>query len=550
MMKKVGLLAYILIAMAANAFAQTSYYWVKFTDKNNNGYSIASPQAFLSIKSIDRRIKSNIAIDESDLPITQSYIDAITPYTERIVHRLKWINVAVIAVDESTFNPNSIRQLSFVDSLNKIEFIPSRSAKAKFEEVYPVVDQNYYYPNTTYGIAYRQANMLNTDLLHQIGHRGNGVIIAIMDNGFNNVDNIRGFDSIRTHILATWDFVNNDNNVYDGGIHGTNVLSCIGGNIKGKYLGTAPDASFLLLQSEDTGGEWVMEEYNWAAAAEWADSAGADLFSTSLGYTEFDNGTGSHTYADLSGDKTVITHAANQAFDKGILVINSAGNEGNEDWYYIGAPADGNKVMAVGAVDSAEIIAAFSSRGPRPDGVIKPDVCAQGVRSAVITANGDIGYSAGTSFSCPTLAGSAASLWSAFPSKTPKEIYDAIMISCDRFWLPNNDYGYGIPDFYTAYQLLKSDYNSKIFTDNYKVTVFPNPSSQVLYIAVSDALEKNYSIELYDMLGNKVLEQEIFIRGGTYELVQLKNYSNIPAGKYLLVFDGRRSQTVKVIKGN
>lgn len=539
----------IVLFAASQASAQTSYYWVKFTDKNNNGYTVNTPQQFLTQRAIDRRTKANIAIDESDLPITQTYINAIAPYTENIVHRLKWINTVVIAVTDSTFNPDDIKQFSFVDSLNKIEFPPSRSAKQKFEDPYPVIDQHYVYPNP-YGMAYRQANMLNADLLHQSGHKGKDIIIAVMDNGFYNVNNIKGFDSIRTQILATWDFVHNDGNVYDGGGHGTNVLSCIGGQVKDRYLGTAPDASFFLLQSEDDGAEWVMEEYNWAAAAEWADSAGADIFSTSLGYTDFDDDIGSHTYTDLTGDKTVITHASNQAFNKGILVINSAGNEGANSWHYVSAPADGINVMAVGAVDSAEIIAGFSSRGPSFDNRIKPDVCAQGVRSAVITSGGDLGYSGGTSFSCPILAGAAASLWSALPEKTAQEIFDAIMITCDRFWTPNNDYGYGIPNFYNAYLLLKSDYNSKIYSDKYTVTVFPNPSRQALYVAVSNAEEKNHTIALYDMVGNKVLEQELYIRNGTYEMVSLQGFSNLAAGKYILVFNGQKENTVKIIKGN
>ena len=541
----------IVLFAASQASAQTSYYWVKFTDKNNNGYTVNTPQQFLTQRAIDRRTRANIAIDESDLPITQTYINAIAPYTENIVHRLKWINTVVIAVTDSTFNPDDIKQFSFVDSLNKIEFPPSRSAKQKFEDPYPVIDQHYVYPNP-YGMAYRQANMLNADLLHQSGHKGKDIIIAVMDNGFYNVNNIKGFDSIRTQILATWDFVHNDGNVYDGGGHGTNVLSCIGGHVKDRYLGTAPSASFFLLQSEDDGAEWVMEEYNWAAAAEWADSAGADIFSTSLGYTDFDDDIGSHTYADLTGDKTVITHASNQAFEKGILVINSAGNEGANSWHYVSAPADGINVMAVGAVDSAEIIAGFSSRGPSFDNRIKPDVCAQGVRSAVITSGGDLGYSGGTSFSCPVLAGAAASLWSAFPQKTATEIYTAIMATCDRKETPDNEYGYGIPNFYMAFLMLRSDSNTNIFAPDYNLAVFPNPSTNVLYIALSHAASRDYSFELYDMLGNKVLNQDkhIYIReDNEYGIFKLPGYENLAAGKYVLIFDGDRKHPLHLIKG-
>lgn len=534
------------MVIALHTSAQTEYYWVKFADKNNNAYSITSPQAFLSIKSIERRTKQGIALDESDLPITQSYINSIAPYTLSIVHKLKWINTVVIAVNESSFNADSIRQFSFVDSLHKIEFPPSRSVSAKFEDPLPLVNHYFEYPNK-YGIAYRQANMLNTDLLHQLGHRGNGVVVAVMDNGFNNVNNIDGFDSVRSRILGTWDFVNHEANVYTGGGHGTNVLSCIAANIPGKYLGTAPDASFYLLQSEDDGAEWIMEEYNWAAAAEWADSAGAEVFSTSLGYTKFDDDIGSHTYADLTGDKTVITHAGNIAFSKGILVINSAGNEGGGDWKYISAPADGDSVMAIGAVDSAEVLAGFSSRGPRPDGRIKPEVCAMGIRSAVLTINGDIGYSQGTSFSCPTLAGSAASLWGAFPDKTAREIYDVILASADRYNMPDNDYGYGIPDFYAAYLMLKGP---ELLEQDNGISVSPNPSNNMLYVTIRGGMAGVHELELYDMYGRLLLSQKEYMRNDTPGMFILQGYSNLAAGKYVLRVNGNRKQTVKVLKSN
>lgn len=555
MVKKLSIAKYLLvvtiIVCALYTQAQTSYYWVKFSDKNNNWHSLSVPQTFLSFKSIERRTKQGIALDETDLPISDYYIEKIAPYTERIVHKLKWINTVVIAVSDNTFSADSILQFSFVDSLNKIEFPPSRSAKEKYEEITAaVVDHNYVYPNK-YGIAYSQANMLNADLLHQLGYRGNGVTIAVMDNGFSNVNNIRGFDSIRTRILGTYDFVNHDEDVYIGGSHGTNVLSCIGGNIRNQYLGTAPDASFFLLQSEDTQAEWVMEEYNWAAAAEWADSAGAQIFSTSLGYTDFDDGIGDHTYADLTGDKTVITHAGNMAFDKGILVINSAGNEGANAWHYVSAPADGNKVMAVGAVDSTETIAAFSGRGPLPDGTIKPDVCAQGVRSAVITTFGDLGFSGGTSFSCPTLAGSAASLWGAFPDKSAQEISDAIKASCDRYLSPDNDYGYGIPDFYNAYlMLIQETDSSDVLPVGYGIKVFPNPSYNELYVSVFDAQETINYIDVVDMMGRIVLKQDhVFVREKTYGVIRIDEYANLAPGKYILRINGDKKKTVKVVKG-
>ncbi|MCW5909072.1 MAG: S8 family peptidase [Chitinophagales bacterium] len=534
----------------ATSFSQDNYYWVKFTDKQNNNHTIANPSTFLTAASIERRQIQNIAVNESDLPITESYIDSLAPYIVELKHRLKWFNMAVVKLINETYT-DSIIKFPFVDTLGKIEFPPSRAtdADSKFEEVYPLVNQNYVYPNK-YGIAYHQAKMLNTDLLHQLNERGKGVLVAVMDNGFVNVNNIKGFDSVRSRILATYDFVNNETNVYNDGGHGTNVFSCIAGNIPNQFLGTAPDASFFLLTTEDNGREWVMEEYNWAAAAEWADSAGAKIFTTSLGYTTFNGDTGNHTYNDLDGNTTIITRAGNMAFGKGILVLNSAGNEGSAPWHYISAPADGDSILAVGAVDSAELIAGFSGRGPTVNGKIKPDVCAQGVKSAVLTVGGDVGYSGGTSFSCPIMAGSAASLWGAFPDKTANDIKVAIIVSCPTFWYPDNEYGYGIPNFYTAYWLLKTDYNQNILKVTDDVIVYPNPFTNELNMILYGGKEdKTHLFEIFDMAGRKVFEKQIFIRDHTFELLQAEEARNLAAGKYILRLNRNKNYSHVIIKG-
>jgi len=296
-----------------------------------------------------------------------------------------------------------------------------------------------------------------------------------------------------------------------------------------------------------------MEEYNWAEAAETADSIGAQLFSTSLGYSVFDilgtemgvvDTLGSHTYADLNGDKTVITHAGNQAFSKGILVFNSAGNEGQEPWHYIIAPADGDSILAVGAVDSNGVIAPFSSYGPNSAGVIKPDLCAQGSNSAVVFSPGQDGYpggtlgrSSGTSFSCPILAGCAASLWSAFPTKTAREIKDAIVISANRFWTPDNQYGYGIPNFYTAYLLLQTDYNANILQPDQQPAVFPNPFTDQLYLSMYSQQNQNHLIEIFNLLGQLVYSQQFFVRQQTYDIQSLDNVGSLAEGEYIIRLD-------------
>src|SRR5258706_324851 len=248
--------------------------------------------------------------------------------------------------------------------------------------------------------ALHQLQMINGDFLHSLGYRGKGMLIAVMDAGFNNANTIPVFQDLiaDNRILATHDFVQGDSNVYGHHFHGTAVLSCMAAHLPGYMIGTAPDAEYILLRTEDAATEYIIEEYNWACGAEYADSAGADVFNTSLGYTTFDDPLYNHTYADMNGDSAVITIAADIAASKGILVVNSAGNSGGGPWNYIGAPADGDSVLTVGGVDSLKVIYARSSHGPSFDGRVKPNACAQGLNAYLDFANAAFGYGSGTSF--------------------------------------------------------------------------------------------------------------------------------------------------------
>lgn len=620
------LLAFLYLTIAP-AIAQNNKYWVRFKDKSNNTYSLSNPAQFLSQASIDRRTRQNIPLNETDLPVSESYIQGISPYISYLQHRLKWTNTVVVDMSgalsfrtdttaaardtlvvadsfsaviydtvvihknallsnnsyifsydtarsrkivRDTVSPpfgkvyvrdtiwlndvitrnniDSIMALPFVDTIALIQYDMHRSAMAtrKFEQVQPQVNQAISYPSK-YGAAYHQINMVNADLLHQMGFTGQGIAISVMDNGFSQADHIAAYDSVRPRILATWDFVNNEPNVYNDGSHGENTFSCMAANLPNKFIGTAPGADYYLFTTEDDGAEWIMEEYNWAAAAEVADSLGSQLFSTSLGYTEFDGGLGSHTYADLTGNKTVITRAANTAFSKGILVLNSAGNEGQKTWRYIAAPADGDSVLAIGGVDSTRKLSGFSSRGPNAVGRVKPDICAQASSSAVITTGGTPGYSNGTSFSCPIMAGCAASLWSAFPDKSAREIYDAIVVSADRFWTPDSSYGYGIPNFYNAYLFLKTNYNGKILRVTDNAVVFPNPFTNELNVSLFNTEMKEHKLELFDMQGRKVYGNDFMIRDKTFEIIKI-DAGLLQQGVYTLRLDGNDGMIKQLIK--
>ena len=547
MKKQISLL--LLIGFSLSVFCQRNYYWIKFKDKNNNSYSLNNPQQFLSQRSVDRRTIQHLNLDSTDLPISQMYVDGITPFISELKYRLKWINCVVVKID-SAAQFDSLKQLTFVDSIGGIEFSPARSLlkQNKFEDVFPV-DAHVIYPSK-YGAAYHQINMLNADPLHRMGYRGKDIIISMMDNGFENVDANPAYDSVRSRILYTWDYVNNEVNVSNEGGHGALSFSCIGSNLPDQFIGTAPDASFILNHTEDNGHEWVMEEYSWQAAAEAADSAGANIFSTSLGYTQFDNNYGNHSYQDLTGDKTVMTHAGNMAFKKGIIVLNSGGNEGTSAWHFISAPADGDDILAVGAVDMNGRLANFSGRGPNAKGKIKPDLCAQGVSSAVVNTNASIGSSNGTSFSCPILAGCVASLWSAFPDRSAIEVRNAVMVSSDLFRQPNDSLGYGIPDFYKAFIFLKTNYSGDILHFSNEVLAFPNPFGNELSVCLfhNDSLGQTHTIELFNLLGQKVYSTDTYLPPNNFGILRLEGVNALEVGEYVMRIDGDKSQTLKIVK--
>jgi hypothetical protein len=254
--------------------------------------------------------------------------------------------------------------------------------------------------------------------------------------------------------LGTWDFASNENEVYGDGEHGTMVLGCMAGFVENKFLGTAPLASYWLFRTEDGATETVVEEYNWISAAEFADSAGVDIINSSLGYTTFDKGIGSYSYEDMNGKTAIISRGADKAVEKGIFVVNSAGNSGNDKWKYIGAPADAEKVFSIGAITKTKERARFSSFGPTSDGRIKPNVCALGYNSSVINSAGSVTEASGTSFSGPIMCGAIACLMNKHRFTRPEKLMNAVQQSGSNSGKPSNDLGYGIPDFLKASKIL------------------------------------------------------------------------------------------------
>ncbi len=309
-----------------------------------------------------------------------------------------------------------------------------------------------------YGQAFNQINMLNGIPLHDLGYDGAGMTIAVLDAGFLNANVLSAFDSLwlNNQIIGYKDFVSPlAPDIFGSHTHGTSVLSTMGANLPAEMVGTAPKADYWLLRSEDDATEYLIEELNWASAAEYADSVGVDVINSSLVYNTFDDPAQDHTYAYMDGNTTPITIAADLAASKGILVVNSAGNSGSSSWHYIGAPADGDSVFSIGAVNSSGVYASFSSTGPTYDGRIKPNVVAQGQGSTIISAySGNVISGNGTSFSSPITAGMVASLWQAHPDKKNTEIMEAIQQSATQALNPDSLLGFGIPDYFAAHTLL------------------------------------------------------------------------------------------------
>jgi hypothetical protein len=401
-----------------------------------------------------------------------------------------------------------------------------------------------------YGLGYTQAHMLATDYLHDLGFRGEGMVIAVLDAGFYNVNSLDIFDSLfaNNQILGTKDFVNPGASVYIAGTHGMSVLSTMGGNIPGQLIGTAPKANYYLLHTEDGASEFPIEEDNWVCGAEYADSVGADVINSSLGYTNFDNTDWSHTYADMDGEHCRSSLGATIAASKGILVVNSAGNSGNDAWNYIGAPADADSILTVGAVNDLGSYAYFSSNGPSYDQRVKPNVCAMGEGTIVANSTGGVQPGNGTSFSSPVMAGSAACLWQANPNMTNMEIINVLQQSADHYLNPDTLYGYGIPNLAAAHLILGGKQIHNFDVEN-QINVSPNPFVDRFSIVFYSTKNSFLTIELFDAGGKSVFKQDSVLRDTGYNYISVKNLDQVPAGVYILkVISGDAVYTNKMMK--
>ena len=447
-MKKLVLLVFAL-NICLGTFAQftpedTLKYRISLKDKAATDYSLQKPEMYLSKKSIERRKRQGLEIDSTDLPVCKKYVDAIRKKGVHVLVTGKWDNFVTVSCNDSMLIAE-IAGLPFVRSTERVWRGVAKRASERDSLINKPLRTD-----SLYGPAITQIKMSHADRLHEAGFKGQGMTIAVIDAGFHNVDKIEAMKNI--NILGTRDFVNPEADIYAESSHGMSVLSCMAMNQPNVMIGTAPEASYWLLRSEDEYLENLVEQDYWAAAIEFADSVGVDLVNTSLGYYSFDDPTKNYRYRDLNGHYALMSREAAKAADKGIVVVCSAGNSGSGSWKKITPPGDAENVITVGAVNKYGVLAPFSSVGNTADGRVKPDVVAVGLGSDVMGTDGNLRHANGTSFSSPIMCGMVACLWQACPELTAKEIIELVRRSGDRAVFPDNIYGYGIPDLWKAYQ--------------------------------------------------------------------------------------------------
>lgn len=421
-------------------------YRVSLTDKRHSPFTLADAGAYLSPKAIERRQRQHLAVDSTDLPVSQIYVDSIEKCGCRVVSRSKWNNTVVANLTD-TMIVGRIRQLPFVSSAKLVWISPdSVDAPAPRPHYHKQLELHDTTNIRSHGVATDQLEMVGGIRLHDSGFRGKGMTIAVMDAGFLNADMIPALTDI--NLIGYADFVYpRSRDIFAEMEHGEQVLSIMATNQPGVYVGSAPEAAYWILRCEEEQTEQPAEEDWWAAAAEFADSVGVDVINSSLGFHNFDEPFGDCHYWQQDGKSTLISRTASMLASKGIVLVNSCGNDGMSAWKKINFPADADNILSVGAVTSERCNAGFSSLGPSADGRVKPDVMAQGSPAAVVTERGTLSSSVGTSFASPIVAGMVACLWQKYPEKTATEIINMVRQSADNAQHPDNVYGYGVPDF-------------------------------------------------------------------------------------------------------
>ena len=536
---------FLMAALFASAQVATNIYWVQFTDKNNSPYSIDNPEAYLSPRALQRRADQGIGIDEYDIPVNPQYLQAVADCGAQLLNPSKWLN----GVTVYTANSNVI------DSINALEFVSmvrncpndlkAQEQKERWlaNEMKPIEAARRI--RGYYGGAETQVTQLKVDYLHELGYDGTGIVIAVLDGGFVGTEEHFCFDNMREEgrLLGTRDFVYGSNSVYTQSTHGTSCLSTMAAYDPNEMMGTAPKASYYLIHTENSDSENIVEEYICVTGAEYADSLGVDVCSTSLGYVDFDMSQWDHPFEHFDGHTAPMTIGAEIAASRGMICVNAAGNDG-DGVCTLGIPGDAEHILTIGAVDGNGNRAYFSSVGPTYDGRIKPDVMAMGEGTYVASGYNSWGayYNGnGTSFATPVLAGAVACLRQARPYASVQDICDVIRQSGDHLDNPDNNYGYGIPDFSKSLELLHVEEIAPATEEI--IGIYPNPSKGSVHVVLNEGAK--VCVVVRDMMGRQLYTYSFNGLNHT----TLENYLNsLGSGVYFLNVNSEMgNQTVKMV---
>jgi subtilisin family serine protease len=509
-----------------------------FKDKTNTGYFLEKPEEFLSKKSLLRREKNQVQLNEQDLPVNSNYLKELTALGAKVLYPLKWLNGAMIQMTPSL--KNKVLANEHVKGFYypfAVDSAVANNPNAVHKGALTYTKEN---TEILYGSSNTQIVQIGIDHMHKAGITGNDVLITLLDDGYLNTPSLPIFKNLvdEKRIVSTMATSPDRKTVFEKGKHGTNVLSVIAGYSDNNIIGGAYKAKIALVQTEESEWEKLVEEVNWMRGAEWADSLGTDIISSSLGYSQFDLSIYNHQYNQLNGNATLVTKAANWATDRGITCVVSAGNEGSTSWKYITAPADALDILSVGAVSSSSIKIAFSSLGPTSDGRLKPDVCALGSGVRAAETDGSFGYYSGTSFSAPLVSSLVAGLMEQYPKLKASAIRDIIRKSSSIATSPTNFLGYGVPSYEKAVELISPVLETKAVKEQ-SISIYPNPVEIGGNLHLSSSQKMPYEVEILNIQG-QVIQQ--FNWEGEEKNISL---GPIRAGKYF--FRIKSASLMKII---
>lgn len=543
----------LFLCLGAEVANAQDRYAVYFKYKPQENLSLSRPQEFLTPKALQRRLRESVAPDSLDLPVSTNYLESVSEKSDYVLYTSKWMNAAILVTDEA--KKAEIEVLPFVDRVELVAkgFAPKPDARIRYKVRASVTLETCKEPKlNTREIAVEsnsydfQNQLLGIDKMHQEGFTGKGVAVAVFDAGFPGVKTATPFAHLfsNNRIIGQKDIVRPWNQeVFIDNQHGTNVLSLIAANEPEKLVSGAFESDFVLVITEEVATEYRIEEFNWVRGAEYADSLGVDIINSSVGYWDFDDPSMNYTIADLDGKTTVITRGASIAAEKGILVVNSVGNYGGRGTSSLVAPADAEGILAVGSVTNTGEVSGFSSRGPTGDGRLKPDLAAFGQAPILVRSNGVVGAGQGTSFSSPQIAALAAGLWQARPEWTKDQLILNLIRSATQSENPDNDLGYGVPNFMDAYY---GEILSAPSEEILEFKVFPNPLATDM-LSIRFGTGKSAEFDLVDMTGKSLLTQTLE-RNSPKDAYQI-DLQGIKPGMYVVrLSDGLLVRQVKLLK--